>query len=141
MNITDAKYTDHSDILAVINGQEVLVPDDMANRHRAEIARWEAAGNKIAAYEPPPPPPATKVSKARVSLFLYRYDAANGTALKATMEQVIASDPEAQILYDSVVDLELNRGGTRTIWDAVRAQTGTVLTVEEVFESAAALTI
>ena len=53
--ITSAKYTEHGSILAVIDGVEMTVPDDMANRHRAELAAWVKAGSTIEPYSPPPP--------------------------------------------------------------------------------------
>lgn len=122
-------------------GQDISSAPDAVQDAAAEHWTPEVVAAYEAVSSPPPPPPATKVSKARIALFLHRHDTSNSTALKSTMEQIIASDPEAQILYESVVDLEIDRGGTRTIWDAVRAQTGTDLTVEDVFEGAAALKI
>lgn len=52
--ITSAKYTEHGSILAVIDEQEMFVPDDMYNRHRVMIAEWEAEGNTIEPYVAPP---------------------------------------------------------------------------------------
>ncbi len=49
-------YTDTGSIRAVIEGLEVVVPDDPANRHRQMIAEWEAEGNTIPAYVPAPAP-------------------------------------------------------------------------------------
>ncbi len=48
-------YTESGSISATIDGQEMSVPDDMANRHRQMIAAWEALGNKILDYRPPAP--------------------------------------------------------------------------------------
>ena len=48
-------YTDTGSIRAVIEGLEVVVPDDPANRHRQMIADWEAAGNTVPAYQAPAP--------------------------------------------------------------------------------------
>ena len=53
MNITHAQYmknlennkNDH--IKATINGEEMSVPLDPANRHYQEIQEWVAEGNKI----------------------------------------------------------------------------------------------
>lgn len=56
MSIEVIGYTSTGAIEAVIDGETVFVPDDMANRHRQMVAEWEAAGNTIPAYEPPPPP-------------------------------------------------------------------------------------
>lgn len=47
---TDAEQTT---IRAVFNGQEMTVPDDPGNRHRAAIAEWEAEGNTIPPYQEP----------------------------------------------------------------------------------------
>lgn len=54
--IESARYTQDGSILAVIDGEEVTVPDDMGNRHRAEIAAWaKKSGNKIKAHSDPAP--------------------------------------------------------------------------------------
>jgi hypothetical protein len=49
MNITSAQYTTYMDgknsgIQATIDGQEMSVPLDLANRHYAEISKQVAAG-------------------------------------------------------------------------------------------------
>jgi len=54
--IESARYIKSGSIIAVIDGVQVIVPDDMGNRHRQMIAEWEAQGNTIAPYEPPPEP-------------------------------------------------------------------------------------
>ncbi len=51
--IEHAKYTEHGSIVAIIDGVEMTVPDDMANRHRVMLAEWEADGNVIAPYVEP----------------------------------------------------------------------------------------
>lgn len=51
--ITNAQYSKHGTIIAVIGGVEMTVPDDMANRHRVMLAEWEAGGNAIEPYSPP----------------------------------------------------------------------------------------
>ena len=48
--ITSAKYTEGGSIIAIIDGMEMTVPDDMGNRHRIMLAEWEADGNKIEPY-------------------------------------------------------------------------------------------
>jgi|GEM_PF-5980116 len=53
--IEAARYTASGIIIATIDGVEMSVPDDMANRHRQMIAEWEAEGNTIEPYVPPPP--------------------------------------------------------------------------------------
>ncbi|WP_246680004.1 MULTISPECIES: hypothetical protein [unclassified Mesorhizobium] len=42
-------------IVAVIDGQEKNVPDDLRNMHRQAIEAWVAAGGEIAPYVAPPP--------------------------------------------------------------------------------------
>lgn len=42
-------------IEAVIDGERMFVPDDMANRHRRMIAEWEAQGNTIPPFVPDEP--------------------------------------------------------------------------------------
>lgn len=51
--IENVKYTKDGSILALIDGQEMTVPDDMNNRHRIMIAEWEATGNVIEPYIEP----------------------------------------------------------------------------------------
>jgi hypothetical protein len=55
-------------IAAVIDGQEMSVPDDPVNIQRQQIAAWEEEGNEIAAYvppEPPPPPVPDEISRSQ----------------------------------------------------------------------------
>jgi hypothetical protein len=53
MNITSAKYirnradTANAVIAATIDGQDMEVPIDTANRHYAAILEWVAEGNTI----------------------------------------------------------------------------------------------
>ena len=53
--IESARYTETGSILAVIDGLQMTVPDDMGNRHRQMIAEWEALGNTIEPYTEPAP--------------------------------------------------------------------------------------
>lgn len=53
MDIQSATYTENGSILALTASGSVSVPDDMTNRLRRGLAEWEAAGNVIAAYDPP----------------------------------------------------------------------------------------
>ena len=56
MTIT-AQYTEDGSITATFDGgPEMSVPDNLGNRHRQMIAKWEAEGNTIAAYVAPPEP-------------------------------------------------------------------------------------
>ncbi len=52
--IENARYNEYGSIIAVISDEQITVPDDMANRHRAMIAEWEAVGNLIEPYLPGP---------------------------------------------------------------------------------------
>ena len=53
MNITKAKYMENIDtkkvhqVKATIDGQEMFVPLNTANRHYQAIQEWVAAGNTI----------------------------------------------------------------------------------------------
>lgn len=50
--IESAKYTETGDILAVIDGKSITIPDDAANRHRELLADWEKVhGNEIEPFE------------------------------------------------------------------------------------------
>lgn len=61
MDVTGAVWADEGQmaIRATIDGAEVFVPDDMANRERRAIAEWEAEGNTIGEYAAPPAPART----------------------------------------------------------------------------------
>jgi len=56
MMIESARYTEYGGFCVTIDGREMIVPDDMANRERQMLAAWVAEGNTIAPYEPPPEP-------------------------------------------------------------------------------------
>lgn len=45
--VSSARATESGMIVAVIDGKELQVPDDMSNRHRRAVAVWEVAGNTI----------------------------------------------------------------------------------------------
>lgn len=51
--IETVKYDANGALIAVIDGVEMTVPDDLENRHRRMIADWEAEGNTILLYTPP----------------------------------------------------------------------------------------
>jgi hypothetical protein len=53
--IESARYAESGSIIAVIDGVQMSVPDDMGNRHRQLLVEWEAEGNTIEPYVPPPP--------------------------------------------------------------------------------------
>lgn len=58
--VTSAHWSSgpHVVILSVIDGRDLIVPDDPANSDRQAIQRWQDAGNTI---EEAPPPPAAPV--------------------------------------------------------------------------------
>jgi len=52
MNITSAQWHEDDDdvktgVVTIIDGQEMFVPKDPANRHYRAIQQWVAEGNKI----------------------------------------------------------------------------------------------
>lgn len=51
-----AKYDGYGSIIAIIDGVEVAIPDDMGNRYRIMIAEWVAKGNEVEPYIPTPAP-------------------------------------------------------------------------------------
>ena len=51
--IENPRYTKENDIIAIIDGIEVYVPNNMANRHRQMIKEWEDEGNTIEPYIEP----------------------------------------------------------------------------------------
>ncbi|NIP99029.1 MAG: hypothetical protein GWM98_00190 [Nitrospinaceae bacterium] len=55
--IASAQFTESGMIRVVMNdGREFDVPDDMANRHRRQLAAWVAEGHSIAPADPVPLP-------------------------------------------------------------------------------------
>ncbi|SCD24315.1 hypothetical protein [Brucella inopinata] len=52
MNII-AAFNKYGYIDAVIDGETMIVPDNMENRHRVMLAEWEANGNTITPYAEP----------------------------------------------------------------------------------------
>ena len=48
-----AAFNKYGYIDAVIDGETMIVPDDMENRHRVMLAEWEAKGNTITPYAEP----------------------------------------------------------------------------------------
>ena len=56
MNIESARYKSYNgnnqdSIIAVIDGVEIWIPPNLANRHYAAILEWVAEGNEIQAAE------------------------------------------------------------------------------------------
>lgn len=83
-------YTEDGSIQIEIDGVNMTIPDDPANRHRQMIAEWEAAGNTIPPYVPEPIPLAP-LSARQLRLGLVT----NGIAL-STVEGAIAEIEDAQ---------------------------------------------
>lgn len=101
--ITSAKFTEQSSIIATIDGQEMTVPDDIGNRHRAMIAEWEAEGNTIEPYIAPPPPVPQVVSRFQARAALY------GAGLLDDVETAIAtSDPLVQMAWADAQEFQRN---------------------------------
>ncbi|TDJ51197.1 MAG: hypothetical protein E2O42_03615 [Nitrospina sp.] len=62
--IASAKFVDGGSIQVVMNdGQILIVPDDLANRHRRALQKWVNSGNTIAPADPAPEP--TRQEKIR----------------------------------------------------------------------------
>lgn len=53
--IEKVKYNEFGYIQATIDDVEFTIPDDLENRYRQMIAKWEKEGNKIEPYVPPEP--------------------------------------------------------------------------------------
>lgn len=62
--IASAKFVDGGSIQVVMDdGRTLIVPDDMANRHRRALQKWVNRGNAIAPADPVPEP--TRQEKIR----------------------------------------------------------------------------
>lgn len=86
-------YTENGTIRAEFDGVELLIPDDMSNRHRQLIAEWEfneggERVNTIPAYVAPPAP-LPPITKRQLRLTLVR----NGISL-AAVDTAIEAMPE-----------------------------------------------
>ncbi len=84
MDVSSAKYTITGLIIAMIDSQEMTVPDDMENGHRILLADWEAAGNVIEPYVPEPEDLAV-ISIPAVTLW-ERMTEAEGEQVEAVMQ-------------------------------------------------------
>lgn len=126
--ITSAQYTEGGSILAIIDGDEYSVPDDMENRHRQMLADWEADGNTIAAYVAPPAPIPQIVSRFQARAALY------GAGLLPSVETAIAAaDPLVQMAW---VDAQEFRRDSPTILAMAGALGLTDTQVDELFTAA-----
>lgn len=113
MNMNVVGYANDGSIEVVIDGATYWVPDDMTNRHRQELALWEAEGNTIPSYTLSPMPPYT----LPLSVFWARmtddeakqFDAAMSTALPLRMRKSFNSStvlkPDEAELFVFVRDL------------------------------------
>ncbi len=92
--ITSAKYNEAGSILTVIDDMEMIVPDDMTNRHRQMIAEWESTGGVIDPYEAPPQPVPQVVSRfqARAALHI-------AGLLPQVETAIAAADPLVQMAW------------------------------------------
>lgn len=107
MMIEQAKYTEAGFILAVIDGQELTVPDVPGNRHGDMLAAWEAEGNTIAPYEPPAP----STDPHDYPLSPYQFRAMLKIAdIEAIIVQAIAdiADPAARAVAEAKLDYALS---------------------------------
>lgn len=97
-------YTESGSIRIELDGIEMLVPDDMANRHRQMIAEWEAGRNTIEPYEAPPPPPVPQaVSRFQARAALY------GAGLLDDVETAIADAvPLVQMAWADAQEFQRN---------------------------------
>lgn len=103
--ISDARYNVQGFIVANIDGCEMTIPDDMANRHRQMIAEWEAGGNTIAAYaEPTPTPEETRAAMPSLTARQLRLGLVGGGFSITQVENAIAAIPDEQ--QRSVAEIE-----------------------------------
>ncbi|MCZ7929558.1 hypothetical protein [Agrobacterium pusense] len=87
-------------IIVEIDGVECLVPKEADdNRHRIQIAEWEAKGNTIPPYAEPPAPPPTVQDYQR--------------AIQALVEQTAQSKQ-----YDTAANLASYVASTVPVWAA-----------------------
>ena len=102
--IESARYTESGSITAVIDGVEMTVPNDMANRHRRRLAEWEALGNVIEPYAPPPDPVPQVVSmfQARAALMAAGlYETVDAAMQQAGGVNLIAWEYATEVRRDS----------------------------------------
>ncbi len=105
--IENATYNEMGAIRAVIDGVELTVPDDMANRHRRMIAEWEASGGVIAPYTAPSP----STDPHDFPLSPYQFRAMLKIAgIEATIIQAISdiADPAERAVAEAKLDYALS---------------------------------
>lgn len=106
--IENARYTADGAILATFNGAELSIPDDMANRHRRELAEWEAAGNVIQPL--PAPTLADKKTAAIAALAQKRWQIETGGIVVGGAP--IATDRGSQALINGAYQGALRHPST-----------------------------
>ena len=90
--IEQAHFQADGMIHAVIDQQDMTVPDDMNNRHRMMLADWEAQGNVIAPYKSPVP--------GRVSRRQFRLQLEASQLLDKAEAWIASQDRATQIAYE-----------------------------------------
>ena len=88
MDILSAKYTVSGTIeVSLMGGGILFVPDDMGNRDRRGLAKWEAAGGTIASYVAPAPTPRrTGTPREFMALFSHQEQLAIFSAAQQSVE-------------------------------------------------------
>ncbi|MEN5298365.1 hypothetical protein ABE530_08420 [Brucella sp. TWI559] len=126
--VESAKFTSTGLILAIIDGLEMTVPDDMNNRFRVMIAAWEAEGNTINPYVAPPIPlPNLSARQLRLGLLSLSKLAAVDTAInqlpepaksEAKIEWEFASTfrRDHPLIIQLIPILGLNDGQVDAVW-------------------------
>lgn len=103
--IESAKYNFRGSIVVVIDGQEMLVPNNIENRHRIMIAEWEDSGNVIDPYiAPEPTPEELRAQMLNKSMVEFRATL-RSIRTEAVPNGIYAADIEAKI--SEIVDLDL----------------------------------
>ncbi|MEI5680509.1 MULTISPECIES: hypothetical protein [unclassified Mesorhizobium] len=105
--IEQAKFTEAGDILAVIGGETVTVPNFPGNRHRDMLAAWEAEGNTIEPYAPPSP----SIDPNDYPLSPYQFRAMLKIAgIEGTIIEAIdgIADPAARAVAQAKLDFALS---------------------------------
>lgn len=103
-------YTEFGNIAIVVDGLEMTVPDDMSNRHRQNIAEWEAAGNTIPPYAAPPAPVSSTISRRQFFQVLANrglisrqeaLDAVTLGSLPAAIESILESIADDDVQWNA----------------------------------------
>lgn len=109
--IENANYTHDGSIIVIIDGNEMTVPNDMENRHRAMLADWEAAGNVIEPYlEPEPTPEELREQMPALSRRQFWLGAHSLGIGKADVMAYAANDPALLIEVEESTEFQRNYG-------------------------------